>query len=329
MTIRVIALLGTAWLTACSAADDAIGIDGASLAFTVSPIATSQILFILPLGALEVPGHITPSDHIYLYFADPDHCPCDLATKRPVYAAARGRVKDILHGVDDKLTIQAADRIYYHYGNVRVRAGLGRGDWVQAGDQVGTTSGLAYGVDLGVINYDLQQHLLSPDRYADDTRYADQPLRFFAEPLRSQFTALVRRAGSDKNGRVSFDVAGTLAGAWFLEGLSAAATRTPEGWSKTLSFVYDQSLPNEVRVAIGGTIDSPGVYGLAATDPLPENITPASGPVTLHLVRPGTHPLPYGRLLVQLVDPARLRVEKFTIGTNAVAFTGNARTYVR
>jgi hypothetical protein len=93
--------------------------------------------------------------------------------------------------------------------------------------------------------------------------------------------------------------------------------------------VYDNVLPTEVRVAIGGTIDVPGIYGVPASDGVPENITPASGLVVLHLQRPGTTPLPYARLLVQMIDSGSVRVEKFPVGTGALAFTANAKTYVR
>jgi hypothetical protein len=91
---------------------------------SVSPLADSLIAFITPLGNLNPPGHTLPTDHIYFYFVDPDHCPCDLATPREVRAPAAGTVAYILRVTDDKVGIRIDDRVMYYPGHLRVAAGM-------------------------------------------------------------------------------------------------------------------------------------------------------------------------------------------------------------
>ena len=38
---------------------------------SVTPLDTSTLFAATPLGALAPPGHVLPTDHIYLYFVDP------------------------------------------------------------------------------------------------------------------------------------------------------------------------------------------------------------------------------------------------------------------
>jgi len=304
--------------------------DGAPLQFTAAPIPIEQILWIVPLGALEIPGHIAPSDHVYFYFADPDHCPCNLEN-HPVSAMSDGQVLRGDRSADGSLTIRATSKIDYYYGHIRVRADLPDGARVRAGEQIGVSSGIGYGVDVGVINSDVNQGFLRPSRYAPETNNCDQPLHFFTQPLRDQLTALVKREGPDKDGRINFDRAGTVAGNWFLEGLAAdrESSSGPGAWPKMLTFVYDNFKPTEVRVVIGGTIDVAGIYTIPATDPLPENITQANGATILHLLGFGPRLFDSRRLLVQLLNASTLRVEKFAVGTGDLIFDAGAQTYVR
>jgi hypothetical protein len=96
-----------------------------------------------------------------------------------------------------------------------------------------------------------------------------------------------------------------------------------------LTFVYDNVKPTEVRVVIGGTIDIPGIYTIAAGDPLPENITQASGATILRLQGFGPRLFDSRRLLVQLLNASTVRVEKFPVGTGPLTFDAGAQTYVR
>src|SRR5438874_1141304 len=77
-------------------------------------------------------------------------------------------------------------------------------------------------MDLGIVNNAVTLFFARPDRYIPGTLHADSPFKYFAEPVRSQLYARV--AAADKDGRISFDQTGTLAGNWFTPDLAPAVT---------------------------------------------------------------------------------------------------------
>ncbi len=322
-------LLTWCLLSGCKGAGDATGPAGdGPVVFSVSPVDTTEIAFIIALGNLNPPGHTLPSDHIYFYIADPDHCPCDLARKRNVYAVADGRVFTIQHGADDGLYVRASNSISYYYGHLIVTPGIRTNDPVKAGDVVGVTSGLSYGLDLGVIDYRTTQTFISPKRYPDNSLHVGKPLTFFGGSLRSNLYGRVLREGADKDGRINYDQPGALVGNWFLEGLPQDQSSTgPAGWPGQLAFVYDQRQPTRRIVSIGGTIGDPGTFDVATADPAFEQVTPSSGVVTYHLgTGQGFTTL---QLLVRMTGASSMLVELFPLSTQTPAFDAQVKTYVR
>jgi hypothetical protein len=302
--------------------------------FTVAPVKMDS-LSIIALGWLSPPPHTTPSDHIYLIKGSP--VGRDMATlSSPVYAVAGGVVIRLLQRGpgDTKLTIAVTSTFRYYFDHLNMTAGLTEGSRVTTGQVLGDTK-VAGGVDFGVINEEWTNPFVNPSRYGDDTRHADSPIKYFVEPLRSQLYAKVWREGADKDGRIAQDVAGTLAGNWFLEGLpNDASSMGPDGWNKQLAFVADPLVPSRPRVSIGGQLASSGLWTLAAGDPPFASITPASGQVQLHLTTvdpnyPDRPAVQIGMMLVQLLAPDRLRAEVFPSANEALAFTGAAKIYLR
>lgn len=297
-----------------------------TLAFRASPIDPGAIRFITPLGNLNPPGHTTPTDHIYLYFADPDAGESFVARRTDFFAPGDGTVNTVFGGVgqETKLFIRQTSTFTYYIDHLILSAPLSRGSTVTAGQLLGTT-GNAYAIDLGVRNEAVTLNLLVPRHYPSDTIHTDAPLKYFDEPLRTQLYAKVRTLGPDRDGRIDFDVAGRLAGNWFFGDTAAA------------SFAYDTYDQSRVFISLGlGNVL--GVFTIAPGDPLPVDVSKDSGRILYTLNRavnvPGRLPPPgpAAYLLVEMVDDSHLRLQAFpaTSGTAIPdGFTDRAATLSR
>ena len=302
-------------------APTSLGVASGPFAFRVSPVAVDQIRFIVPLCSLNPPGHTTPTDHIYFYVADTALGESGASRRTDFFAPADGTVTAVIDngiGADRKVYIQATARVQYSIDHLIPEVALARGTPVKAGDRLGT-SGSSFGIDLGMTNQDvLLTGLLNLARYPQGEEHTDAPLKYFDEPLRTQLYGKVRSLG-DRDGKFDHDVAGRLSGNWFAEGDASP-----------LSFAYDTFDPSQVRIAIAsGLALAPITLGIAVTDPLPREVSVSSGLVRYTVTRGGIDGA-IGRLLVQMLDDQRIRVEVFTLATSPAAeFTPAARTYVR
>jgi hypothetical protein len=117
--------------------------DGVSL--TQPPLRLDEFTEIVPLGNLNPPGHTFPSDHVYLYLVAP---------RKPhaVFAPAAGEVDWIFESgrKDDKVVIKVTPTCRYYLGHVTLDPAVRPGQRVRAGEQIGTFSGRAFALDLGV-----------------------------------------------------------------------------------------------------------------------------------------------------------------------------------
>ncbi|MEP6591654.1 MAG: hypothetical protein ABJC19_10770 [Gemmatimonadota bacterium] len=301
--------------------------------FSVEPMVTPGTL--TSLGNLGPPGHVLPTNHVYFYgvdFTNPPSPPDQ--TVRPVYAPATGTVAYLLQpsGTDWKIGFRATSTFYYYLDHVVLTTTLKVGDIVHAGDQIGT-SNPGGSIDLGA--YDLSVTLpgfANPARYGPETLHCVSPWLYFTEPLRSAHYARIRRAATapDKDGHIDLDVPGTLAGNWYEEGLALDQTEGPSGWPRTVAFVTDYYDPSKVRVSIGGTIATPGIWTIPDDAPRPAAVTSPSGVVAYRLVYTESTNVQSGLMLVQLTDATHLKIEVFEGSQAASAsFDGNARSYVR
>jgi hypothetical protein len=277
----------------------------ATLTVRASPIAMESIRWITPLGNLNPPDHSTPTDHIYFYFAAPDAGETAIARRTTFFAPADGTVVTVFGGIgsDSKLFIRATSTIRYYVDHVILDPGIGTGTTLTAGQRIGTTGG-AFGIDLGVVNPAVTlPGFVNPSRYGEDTLHTDAPLKFCEEPLRSQ-------------------VGGRLSGNWFTEQGASA-----------LSFVYDTYDPSQVRIAGAGAISTPTVYSIAAADPLPRDVSPATGRVRYTLTRSRTglpvQGTPVGQMIVQMIDAQRIQAEIVLSLTPVTEFSANARVLIR
>ena len=307
---------------------------------SVTPLDTSTIFAVTPLGSLAPPGHVLPTDHIYISFVDPwsgnqQNADC---RARPVRAAGSGVIDFIIvtevQG-DTKVDIQMTKTFHYYYDHVLLKPGIVLGSRVNAGDTIATTTGRCPSMDLGAFDFDVvPSGFVNTRRYAGGSLHVVPPLRYFSEPLRSFMYAHVRvfdGVPADKDGRTDFGVRGKLVGDWFHNSLandSAWVIGSSAGWSKSISFAYDW-FSHAPRISIGGTISAPGLLSIAASDLDPATVSVASGVVAYQ----GTQTLGQiqsGWVLVQMISDERMRVEYFAgTATKPAAFTSAAQEYVR
>ena len=307
---------------------------------SVSPLPTSTLVWATPLGNLSPPGHVTPTDHVYLMFVDPwnGNQQANDCSKRPVYAAGSGTVMFILQTEaqgDTKVMVQMTRTFFYYYDHVLLLPGIQVGSRVTAGDPVGTTTGRCPSIDLGVIDLDVTlPGLVNPSRYGEHGAHAASPYKYFSEPLRTLYYSRVRAPGGvpvDKDGRIDFGVRGRLAGDWFhvsIASAPASVTVGPQGWGKTVSFAYDW-YDRSPRISIGGTIATPGALAIAAGDPDPASVSPATGLVAFQgtgvIGRIGD-----GWVLAQMLSDERIKIEFFPgAASRPAGFTAAAQEYVR
>lgn len=294
-------------------------------AFRASLIDPALILKIKPLGNMSPNGHWLPTDHIYFEVADPDLGQSPVVRRTTFFAPADGIVTDVFTSPsvpDLGLRIRVTTTIFYTLGHVIADIPLARGTRVTAGQRLGTT-GSVFSIDLGLFNEGLTlPGFVNPTRVGYSV-HTDAPLRYFDEPLRSQLYAKVERIGPDLDGKIDYDIRGRLSGNWFLTD------------SISLSFAYDTYDPARVVISVSGGLSPTGNFSTGAADPLPRDVSVASGPVRYTLanwgetgrgVRSGN---PTARMLVQMIDDQSIRVEMFPVSASAEAFTSNAVTFVR
>lgn len=308
---------------------------------SVSPLDTTTVFAITPLGKVAPPGHTLPTDHIYIMFVDPwgSNQQNNDCRARPVRAAGAGVIDFIYVSEpalgDTKVDVQMSKTFHYYYDHILLRPGYVLGTHVNAGDTIATTTGRCPSIDLGAWDTDVTPPgLVNTDRYSGQSLHVVPPLRYFPEPLRSALYRRVRLFDGvpfDKDGRTDWGVKGRLAGDWFHASLALASASTVAGsdsWPKSLSFLYDY-FNRQPLLSIGGTI------GPALVTPVPTSVgDPAAISVSSGLVAFATQAYnglwQPGWILVQMLADDRLRIE-FAAGATSrpAGFTAAAQDYVR
>ena len=308
----------------------------AGLHFTVSPVDLNDLIYIVPIGKMQPWGHTLPTDHAYLYHYDGN----GIAPSVPVYAPAGGRI-DAMNG--GRIDVRV-DAVYsYWIGPVVYANGIAVGAEIAAGTLLGT-HGTFPALDFAVMKTTQQLNFVNPLRYSPETLYCDGPMQYFEGPVRSAILAKVRRSGGQIDGKIDYDVAGTLSGNWYAEDLPVAeSARGGEEYYgvRKLSFARDVTSPDEPRISVGG-LGLTGLYAVDADAPAFTNITPASGLVVFRLLNPAAPGQPpsttqIGWLLLQMLDGTHLRVEAVGItisqpsaaGAPPASFSANAQLYLR
>lgn len=291
---------------------------------------------IIPLGQINPPGHIFPTDHIYFVLN---------GQYKNVYAPAGGKILYIeetgMYG-DGAIRIAATDSMTYYLGHIFVDENLEVGQNVSSGDILGL-SGNTSCVDFGLLNKNIENNFLN-EKYPPTTIYGDKPLSYYIEPLKSQLYSLVKTPTPPENndyvydggvtdGSFAYDDLGSLLGNWFRENCFNA-----DGWydwEDTLSFGFDVYFPNQIRYGVG---EYSYAFALNNDDsPIrPEDVSVSSGKITYYIYNANNTSIGLpnssriGLLIVQMISDTKLRLEFFEDTDNQTRdFTTSSSYYVR
>lgn len=307
--------------------------------FSVPIIDTSKFDYILPLGNLNpISGHVYPSDHIYFYIKNSSNQ--GAMPQVPIYAAGNGTIISIKGYLDGGVFIAFNPNIVYYYYHINLNDTFKVGQVVKAGEIMGTTSGKASAVDLGIYNTANQlTRLLNPIRYTESTKYCEDPLKYYTANWQTVLYNKTWLVKNQKGGKIDYDIAGTIKGTWFDE-TQTNATQSGGGqdaWKYQLAFVPDNIDTSKQMISIGGipggntnNLSLPGLWTIKFDALLFEKVTPASGIVKYNLFDAYDFSFSNikGVLLVQMLDAGKIKVETLS-DANASTFSTAAKIYVR
>jgi hypothetical protein len=228
---------------------------------------------------------------------------------------------------------------------------------VKAGQVIGRIGGQT--LDVGAIDAGVRlTGFAVPEHYEREPWkiHAVDPTEYYTEPLKSALLAKNVRLAEPRGGKIDHDVAGTLAGNWFLEGTNGyAGTDRARPWAGHLSFIPDYLVPSQLRVSIGTFGGRSRQFGVLGNGPDPRTVGPGSGVVRYTLVpyvyvlegtgEPWNRDVPptrrvaatrledrvEGVALVEVLDDRRIRFEAFPGARpeGVTGFTARAKVYER
>jgi hypothetical protein len=350
-----------------------------------APMRLADIGTIAPLGMM-VGDHVTPSDH--MGFGPRDFTAA--SDRWEVIAPAAGFIVTVTRNrfnigtpsapvwyEDYLLILEHSGTMYTWIGLLdhldpaivnQIGRELPYGGWFQVripvteGQVLGRFGG-NHGIDFTVIDTDVTRTgFVYPEHYVAEA-WKIHVVDFFDyldEPVRADLLAIYRRTAAPLGGKIDYDVDGTLAGNWFVEGTNwLAGVRGAAIPSSTHLLLGQHHLdPTKTTVSLGDFGGRQKQYWIQGNAPNPAAVTVADGVVKYELVYAsllnGGDPFdaaPFGVqgvLLAQLLAPdqpvfsirptlvpsapaRRARFEAFPgrRGSEVSGFTAAARVYER
>lgn len=248
------------FLTDCSDEESIYDKLPANVEFTFLPTDLSRMLEFGPIGVI----HVIPKDHggfRLKEFSEDAYI--------PVYAMSDGiihnigkdtRTTDSGYEYDDySLHIAVSKTAEMWYGHVsrladeilaaapNLNAGYGLSNKVnieiKAGQIIGYI-GPHPGFDIGMFDLAKEVYFANPGRYSQQYRHTQSWTDYLTPSLLEQVWRINPRTVPPLGGKISHDVAGTIAGNWFLDG-----TTDMTQWSKQLVFAYHEIYGDRIAIA--------------------------------------------------------------------------------
>ncbi len=291
---------------------DSRNCESRTVTFISSPIDTSLISVIEPLGELTSSGHIIPGDHGGIQY-NPNSSAIDLKAmadgfivrvERQPASTGFGASSNIenfhvyfeysctlfggyIHVTEFSQEILDADASFKQFVT-GPRPSDTKSIYpripVNAGQIIGKVQ--AYGL-LGMLTADTNVNLagfVTPSFYSGEPWkiHAVAPFDYFTEPLKSQLLQKNPRVVEPRGGKIDFDINGKLSGNWFLEGTDYDGDQTKgycgdylcPYWNGHLAIVYDYVDPAQIRISIGSdpALAEKTPYGVKGNSPDPATI---------------------------------------------------------
>ena len=320
--------------------------------FTHLPVELNDVTEFIGLGAMQV----FPKDHGGFFVKN---WAADAPSSKPVYAPVDGVITVIdVATFRDKgdqdlaITLDVSSTIYIRFGHVdelsdNILAQLGPlasgsnrvSVKVTGGEQIGWI-GQWPGFDIGIIDKGLSLDFVHPERYPEPQQFAGYYFDYFRGPLEQQLLSITTRTIEPRGGKIDYDIRGRIIGNWFLEGTVSPGEFFPfsghmsiaygylQGDQLAISDGYDRRLLPDEREASG----QDEVVWIAGNAPAPESIGEDQGMIKYEYTDEFNAEGPIkGVFLIELIEPERLRFERFAGETAATIneFTTAARIYLR
>jgi hypothetical protein len=293
--------------------------------FIRSPVDTIYIKSATPLGNINPPGHTFPTDHMYFYLQGADFV--------PIYSIAGGTIEHFRYneGSDDySVEIKYSPSCSYYFDHVaNPLAYVEEGYGLEAGILLGYCKTNRGAFDLGVIDYDVVNGFIIPERYLEKTLHCADPYLYFTDSVRNILYIKNARIKEPRGGTINYDIDGSLSGNWFLEGTAIDilnATYLYQDYQ--LTFAFNMWDPDEILIAAGGTLAmAPFSSGVEDNTPDPKEVSVITGLVKYEL----TSYVNNGTLLVQMVENRKIMVEVFPDmhKDDVDNFTSEVKYYIR
>ncbi len=322
-------------VVALAAACSATGVDDRTQGpqFAALPLPQARIVCVHQLGEVAAPGELLGAVTSRWDVREWGACgsPAPFAGDPvPVFAAASGTVAAISTG--GLVTIAIHDNLEYTYRGVVLDGFIAQGNVVTAGQRIGVLANPDSGLAFGIVDFSHVNEWIAEARYPDAFRHARHPARYFAGALKDFIDSRTSRVLS-ADGRVVWDVPGTLSGNWFVEGIPQTAQAvSPPAWRGHLSFRTEGT---RHRVGLGSDLDGNGGCACVAAmgSTRFDAITPASAPVSYALFAVGPDGVPdaslRGTLLVEMLAADRIRAEYFPGAVANPVFSAGALEFLR
>lgn len=329
-------------------------LDNDPVIYTVSPIDTSQLYDIFPLGHIfhhkyDIPSHPIPTDHTY-WTLKSDYLETTLRSPASgiiteIRNSSSGNYSDYSMIITHTNTFKT---IFWHITKIdssilRKVGNLNIGSnkvfvKVSAGDVIGTCSS----IDMGSYYKMANLSFIHPEKYPLPMAFTVCPMDYFIEPIKTKLYEKVKRIAPPRGGKIDFDEIGKLVGNWFFQGTTG---KDADGYKNYVAFVYDALDPKYLRVSLGIKAFPP--YGILArvknNGPDFKNISVNNGQVVYKLMEVGEGmefycelagvPIPEFvteyTLLVQVIDNKSIKLQVFNGDVSTPSFTESAKIFTR
>lgn len=211
---------------------------------------------------------------------------------------------------------------------------------IKAGDIIGYI-GPHPGFDIGLFDFAKPLQFLNKSIYGEQYMHMQPWTDYLTPALRNQVWAINPRTVEPRGGKINYDIAGTLAGNWFLEGTTEITQ-----WSKQLVFARHEIYADRIAIADASPlVDGDGslnsdkssfLWFVKGNNPKPEDINVSSGFATYEVadwwqLLDNASAAPDGTVALQLLDANTLKYEFFPAKTSAQVtnFTSAAKVYKR
>jgi hypothetical protein len=215
-----------------SALAKAVGTGDCNKSSTVSKYSASignvsKMSHIYPMGGM-LTTHITPIDHIYVYYPEMSNDHSVAAGSYLVTSPADG----IISGIEDfqktnnypypdhRVVVEHSCNLYSVFIHIgKLSSGIAVGSKVKAGDVIADDS-YSPGYDFSTFDESVNLQFINPTSYSEAEiwkKYTANPFNYFPADIKAQLEAKSLRVSAPFDGKIDWDLKGTARGNWFVK----------------------------------------------------------------------------------------------------------------